>query len=220
MQIFQRARPQADNQAPVLPTTKLLFFDTRLAWLWLIVRLYVGYQWLTSGLAKVVGYSVAPGTFGQRIQGGSWLMGGHGATALHGFFMHSLSLAGGSNPTIQNWYAAFLQHMALPGVGVFACLIPLGELFVGLGLIFGVFTGIAAFFGALMNMNYLLAGSISINPILFLLEIFLILAWRICGFYGIDRFLLSRLKITSAHLPSVGTFQATTDPLTSESIQS
>jgi thiosulfate dehydrogenase [quinone] large subunit len=219
MQIFQRTRSQNISQAPAHPLTKLLFFDTRLAWLWLIVRLYVGYQWLTSGLAKVAGYSVAPGTFGKHIAGGSWLVGGHGATTLHGFFLHSLSLAGGANPTVQSWYAAFLQHIALPGVGVFAYLIPLGELFVGLGLIFGAFTGIAAFFGALMNMNYLLAGAISINPILFLLEIFLILAWRICGFYGIDRFLLARLKITSVPV-STTPFQATAATLTSESTQS
>jgi thiosulfate dehydrogenase [quinone] large subunit len=210
MQIFQRIRSQEISQVPVLPTAKALFFDTRLSWLWLIVRLYVGYQWLSSGMAKVAGYSLAPGSFGQHVAGGSWLVNAHGATVLHGFFLHSLSLAGGSNPTIQGWYAAFLQHMALPGVGVFAYLIPLGELFVGLGLIFGAFTGIAAFFGALMNMNYLLAGSISINPILFLLEILLILAWRISGFYGLDRFLLARLKISSTLLPA-NTFQPSAD---------
>ncbi len=194
MQTFQRIRSQAIRQVSVLPTTKLLFFDTRVAWLWLIVRLYVGYQWLTSGVAKVTGYSLAPSTFGQHVQGGSWLVGGHGAKALQGFFTHSLSLASGPNPVIQSWYAAFLQHIALPGTGVFCYLISFGELFVGLGLILGIFTGAAAFFGALMNMNYLLAGAISINPILFLLEIFLILAWRICGFYGVDRFLLARLR--------------------------
>jgi thiosulfate dehydrogenase (quinone) large subunit len=210
MQIFQRIRSRAISQVPVLPTTKLLFFDTRFAWLWLIVRLYVGYQWLTSGMAKVAGYSLAPGTFGQHVQGGSWLVGGHGAKSLQGFFTHSLALASGPNPVIQNWYAAFLQHIALPGVGVFSYLIPFGELFVGLGLILGLFTGVAAIFGALMNMNYLLAGSISINPILFLLEIFLILAWRICGFYGVDRFLLTRLRNTQTRL-STSTAQVITD---------
>ncbi|HEY5004100.1 MAG TPA: DoxX family protein [Ktedonobacteraceae bacterium] len=210
MQIFQRIRSQAISQVPVLPTTKLLFFDTRFAWLWLIVRLYVGYQWLSSGVAKVAGYSLSPGSFGRHVQGGSWLVGGHGEKALQGFFTHSLSLAGGPNPVIQNWYAAFLQHIALPGVGVFSYLIPFGELFVGLGLILGLFTGVAAIFGALMNMNYLLAGSISINPILFLLEIFLILAWRICGFYGVDRFLLTRLRNTQTRL-STSTAQVITD---------
>lgn len=194
MHILQRTRSQASGQVPALPITKLLFFDRRLAWLWLIVRLYVGYQWLSSGLAKVAGYSLVPSTFGHRVPGGSWLIGGHGARVLHGFFMHSLTLAAEANPTVQNWYGAFLQHIALPGAGVFAYVIPLGELFVGLGLICGAFTGIAAFFGVVMNMNYMLAGAISINPILFLLEIFLILAWRICGFYGLDRLVPPHLQ--------------------------
>jgi uncharacterized membrane protein YphA (DoxX/SURF4 family) len=38
-----------------------------------------------------------------------------------------------------------------------------GETLVGVGLILGAFTGIAALFGSLMNMNYLLAGAVSIN---------------------------------------------------------
>ena len=64
---------------------------------------------------------------------------------------------------------------------------------VGLGLLFGVLTGFAAFFGALMNMSFLLAGSTSVNPVLFTLAIGLILAWKVAGYYGVDRFLLPAL---------------------------
>jgi thiosulfate dehydrogenase [quinone] large subunit len=68
-----------------------------------------------------------------------------------------------------------------------------GEILVGLGLIFGVLTGIAAFFGVFMNMNFLLAGAVSINPIIGGLALFLVLAWRIAGYYGGDRYLLPLL---------------------------
>lgn len=61
---------------------------------------------------------------------------------------------------------------------------------VGLGLLFGALTGIAAFFGVLMNMSFLLAGSASTNPLLFTLGIGLILAWKVAGYYGLDRYLL------------------------------
>ncbi len=64
---------------------------------------------------------------------------------------------------------------------------------VGLGLLFGAFTGVAAFFSAFLNMSYLLAGSISINPEMFILALLLLLAWRIGGFYGLDRYLLPLL---------------------------
>ncbi|MBA2556267.1 MAG: DoxX family membrane protein [Chloroflexi bacterium] len=69
----------------------------------------------------------------------------------------------------------------------------LGEIAVGVGLILGLLTGIAAFFGALMNMSFLLAGSASTNPVMFTLAVGLMLAWKIAGYYGVDRYLLPRL---------------------------
>ena len=54
-------------------------------------------------------------------------------------------------------------------------------------------TGIAAFFGAFMNMSFLLAGSSSTNPVLFTLAIGLMLAWKVAGYYGLDRYLLPLL---------------------------
>lgn len=53
--------------------------------------------------------------------------------------------------------------------------------------------GVAAFFGALMNWNFMLAGSASSNPVLFLVAVLLILAWKVAGYYGLDRFLLPML---------------------------
>ena len=35
------------------PIAKALFSSTAAAWLWLVVRLYVGYEWLEAGLHKV-----------------------------------------------------------------------------------------------------------------------------------------------------------------------
>jgi thiosulfate dehydrogenase (quinone) large subunit len=80
-----------------------------------------------------------------------------------------------------------------PNPAIFAYLVTVGELLVGLGLIVGALTGIAAFFGIVMNMNYLLAGTVSTNPILGVLALFIVLAWRIAGYYGVDRYLLPLL---------------------------
>ena len=66
---------------------------------------------------------------------------------------------------------------------------------IGLGLLFGVLTGLAAFFGAFMNMSFLLAGSASTNPVMFTLAIGLILAWKVAGYYGVDRYLLPALGV-------------------------
>ena len=50
-----------------------------------------------------------------------------------------------------------------------------------------------ATFGTLMNANYLLAGTVSTNPLLFILGTWLVLAWRVAGYYGGDRYLLPLL---------------------------
>ena len=68
-----------------------------------------------------------------------------------------------------------------------------GEVLVGVALVIGALTGIAAFFGLFMNLNYLLAGTVSTNPVLFVLAIGIILAWRVAGFYGADAYLLPLL---------------------------
>jgi len=44
--------PKEVTQIPEPAVTRFLFADTRMAWLWLIVRLYVGYEWLTARLGK------------------------------------------------------------------------------------------------------------------------------------------------------------------------
>ena len=47
-----------------------------------------------------------------------------------------------------------------------------------------MFTGIAAFFGTILNESYLLSGTVSINPILLPLGTFLVLAWKTAGWWA------------------------------------
>ena len=103
--------------------------------------------------------------------------------------------AGAGSPAITyDWYRTFLQTLLDNHAYTwFAPLITFGEMAVGIGLLVGCLTGFAAFFGALMNMSFLLAGSASVNPVLFTLAIGLILGWKVAGYYGVDRYLLPML---------------------------
>jgi thiosulfate dehydrogenase [quinone] large subunit len=157
------------------PLSRFLFADTRASWLWLVVRLYLGYEWLNAGLEKIG----AP----------AWT-GAQAGAALTGFVKGAIAKATGEHPQVQDWYASFLQNVVLPNAGLFSYLVSYGELLVGIALILGALTGIAAFFGIFMNANYLLAGTVSTNPILAFLAIFIILAWRNAGWIGLDRWLL------------------------------
>ena len=166
---------QMVTQIPEPRLSRVLFADTRFAFLWLVVRLYVGWIWLEAGLEKV--------------QNPAWT-GSTAGVAMKGFIMGAIAKASGEHPAVQDWYAGFLNSVVIPNISVFSYLVAYGELLVGIALILGIFTGIAAFFGAFMNMNFLLAGTVSTNPILFLFELFLILAWRVAGWWGLDRYLL------------------------------
>ncbi len=157
------------------PVANFLFADTRTAWLWLILRLYIGWEWLLAGYEKLSN----PAWFGE-----------HAGSAVTGFLNGALQKTSGAHPDVASWYAWFIQNVVLPHTVIFSYLVSIGEVLTGIALILGLFTSIAAFAGGFMNMNYLFAGTVSINPIMFLIEIFLILAWRVAGWYGVDRFVL------------------------------
>jgi thiosulfate dehydrogenase [quinone] large subunit len=167
--------------------SRYLFSNTRAGLLWLPVRLFVGFSFLEAGLHKLFPEGKAVGA--------GWLDGG---ASLLGYWQNAVKVPEppGRAAITYEWYRDFLNLLINNDAqGWFGYLIVFGEIGVGLGLLFGILTGFAAFFGALMNMSFLLAGSASTNPVLFALGIGLILAWRVAGYYGVDRYLLPRLGV-------------------------
>jgi thiosulfate dehydrogenase [quinone] large subunit len=155
-----------------------LFGHVGWACIWLIVRLYVGWQWLSAGWGKL---------------GNPAWTGNQAGAAITGFVQGALTQTGGGNPEVQAWCASFLRTLVLPYADVWGYAVTTGEILAGIALILGIFTGIAAFFGSFMNMNYLLAGTVSTNPILFSLAILLVLGRKTAGWWGLDRWVLPLL---------------------------
>lgn len=160
------------------PFARFLFSNRSAGWVWLPIRILVGYSFFIAGWDKFTGTGWVDG-------GSSLLKYWQGAVAIP---------AAGHAPITYDWYRDFLNLLINNNAqGWFALLITFGEMAVGIGLIFGILTGLAAFFGALMNVSYLLAGSTSSNPVLFTFAIGIMLAWRVAGYYGVDRYLLPML---------------------------
>ena len=156
-----------------------LFNNTRWSWLWLLMRLYIGYTWLTSGWGK--------------LSNPAWMETGE---ALRGFWARAVEMPEApARPLIAfDWYRSFIESMLNAGAYTwFAKLIPVAEVLVGIALLLGAFVGIAAFFGAFLNWNFMMAGTASINPLMFVITILLILAWKTAGWIGLDRWLLPML---------------------------
>lgn len=157
------------------PFVQKLLNDPRAGWLWLVLRVWLGWQWFSSVQNK--------------LTNPAWVQTGD---ALKGFWTNAVSIPETGRPPIAfDWYRGFLQSMLdAQAYTWFAKLVVAGELLVGIALILGAFTGIAAFFGGFMNWNFMMAGSASTNPLLFILAIGLILAWKVAGYIGVDYFLL------------------------------
>jgi thiosulfate dehydrogenase [quinone] large subunit len=160
--------------------TRYLFSNRAAGLFWLPIRLFLGFSWIEASWHK--------------LTGGGWIT--DGGSALAGYWTNAIKVAPdtGKGAISFDWYRDFLSTL-LAGhhQAWFAWLIAFGEMAVGIGLLVGALVGVAAFFGALMNMSFLLAGSASTNPVLFTMAIGLMLAWKVAGYYGLDRYLLPML---------------------------
>jgi len=173
---------------------KWLFASTAAAWIWLVVRLYIGYEFLHAGWDKLTGTEAAHWyTWHSAFTDASWLR-DHGA-ALKGFvgFVTSPAMVHGPNAANNfGWYQNYLHFIGDHGA-FFAYAVTFGEILVGLGLIFGCLTGVAAFFGVVLNVSFGMAGIAGVNPEMAVLGMLLILAWRNAGYIGLDRYVLPAL---------------------------
>lgn len=138
----------------------------------LMIRFYVGYAWFTAGIGKVSnGFDAS------------------------GFLKGAIAKASGDNPVVQSWWGWFLEQVALPNANMFTFMVAWGEVFVGVGLILGGLTKTAAFFGIVMNMAFLLSGTVSTNPVLLALTLFILIAGSNAGRLGLDHYVFSKLNL-------------------------
>lgn len=166
---------RSDRTVEDPPFAKFLFSDTRMSAVWTVIRVLIGWTWLNSGWGK--------------LNNPAWMETG---AALQGFWTNAVAIPEQGRPPISfDWYRSFIQGLLDNGSYVwFAKLIAFGELMIGIALIVGAFVGIAALFAALMNWNFIMAGSASINGLLLVGAIVLVLAWKNAGYLGADYFLL------------------------------
>lgn len=151
---------------------ELLRHNTIAAGILAVIRIYLGYSWFTSGWGKITG-------------------GGFDAS---GFIQGAIAQSSGENPTVQSWWAIFLENIVLPDAGIFSFLVMWGELLVGIGLILGIFTTFAALMGIVMNFSFLFSGTVSTNPQMILLTVFILVAGANAGKFGLDRYVKPYVK--------------------------
>lgn len=148
-----------------------LLQEKKISFIWLIIRGYLAYEWILAGYHKIIN----PAWVGDKA-----------GTAITGFLQGALTKTSGAHPDVQAWYAFLIQHIALPQAQILSYVIAFGELFVGILLVLGLFTSVAAALGLAMNVSYLLAGTVSINPQMAVLQAVLLVACKTSGWLGLD----------------------------------
>jgi thiosulfate dehydrogenase (quinone) large subunit len=137
-----------------------------------LIRIFLGYQWMTAGWGKMTGGFDASGYL-------------QGAVA---------NPVKGPDGIVYGWWVSFLENFAIPNADLFNVLVAYGEFLVGLGLILGCLTTAAAFFGVVMNFAFMLSGTVSHNPTDILLGVFILVAGYNAGRYGLDRYVVPFLR--------------------------
>lgn len=149
------------------------YINRTMAIVWTILRIWLGLQWIDAGYSKIKsGFDVS------------------------GFLQSTIANARGDHPTVQGWYADFLEGFALPNKELFNILIPWGEFLVGLGLILGLATIPALIAGAFMNTNFIMAGVglFSLDSKLFVIAMILLFIGKRKYYYSLDRFAIPYIK--------------------------
>lgn len=196
------------------PLARWLFASPPAAWIWLVARLWLGWEWFQAGWGKVFGGNITLafwnwgsdeyGLTGDANVGwvtGGTTMGPEGelvtrevGDSVAGFAAGAIQAAEGPHPDVAfGWYVSFLEWIQGSAAPVVGPLVAVGELLIGVALILGLFTGIAAFLGATLNFSFVFAGSAGVNPAMILVSGLLILAWRNAGWLGVDRWVLPKL---------------------------
>ena len=173
------------------------FYRSRVASvIWLIARLWLGYSWLNAGYQKLWGSEKAA----------FWNGGGAG---VKGFATAGVTgSTSGKGGASYGWFAAFLHNFVIPNASWIAKVVTLSELVIGALLILGLFTGLAAFAGLVLNLVYMFSGSAGVNPAYAIVSVLLILAWRNAGWIGLDRLALPMIR--NRFRPGPGTVEPVT----------
>jgi thiosulfate dehydrogenase [quinone] large subunit len=157
-----------------------IFTDRRITGIpWLLLRLFIGYLWLDAGLHKV---------------GAATWTGDQAPSSIHGFLMGALAKTTGERPSVYAWYGDFINNVALPNELLFSYLVAYGEVLVGVALLLGLFSKWAAFWGVVMNLSFLLAGTTSSNGYMLAAQMAMLFGGLGVSFYGLDTFVLPFAK--------------------------
>jgi thiosulfate dehydrogenase [quinone] large subunit len=149
--------------------------------LWAVARICVGWVFLQASLEKI---------------GAPEWTGAQAGAAVRGFLGYAASpqMTGGPHPNVLSPYAWLDTHVLLPHAVALSYMVTCGEFLIGVALILGLATRVAALGGAFLNIMYLLSGAAGPNVPMLPIELSIVLVGTTAGLIGLDTALLPYLR--------------------------
>jgi len=132
---------------------------------WTAMRVWLGAMWIQAGVAKLWGAENAA------------FLHNHGA-GVAGFATHSSAA--------YSWWTSFLHGFVVPNAGWIGILVAVAEFVIGIALVLGLFTPIAALGSLALLFTYVMSGTASVCAFYALFAIVILATWRTSGWIGID----------------------------------
>lgn len=132
---------------------------------WLAMRVWLGIMWIQAGWAKLFG---AENAFFLH----------HNGAGVAGFAAHGTPA--------YSWWGHFLTGFVVPNAGWVAVLVAVSELVIGVALVAGLFTRIAALGSLALLFTYVMSGTASVCAWYALFAIVILVMWRTSSWIGID----------------------------------
>jgi thiosulfate dehydrogenase (quinone) large subunit len=132
---------------------------------WLAMRVWLGIMWIQAGWAKLFG---AENAFFLH----------HNGAGVAGFAAHGTPA--------YTWWGHFLTGFVVPNAGWIAVLVAVSELVIGVALVAGLFTRVAALGSLALLFTYVMSGTASVCGWYALFAIVILTMWRTSGWIGFD----------------------------------
>jgi thiosulfate dehydrogenase [quinone] large subunit len=151
---------------------------------WTAMRVWLGIMWIQAGKAKLWGSESAGFMH-------------HNGAAVAGFATHGTAA--------YTWWHSFLTGVVIPNSGAIGVLVAVAEFAIGIALVLGVFTRLAALGSLALLFTYVMSGTASVCAFYALFAIVILTMWKTASWLGIDGLWAgyrSRHPILPLHLPT------------------
>jgi len=136
-----------------------------MAIVWTAMRVWLGIMWIQAGVAKLWG-----------AENPAFLH--NNGAGVAGFAAHGVPA--------YSWWGSFMHGFVVPNAGWIGVLVAVAEFAIGVALVLGLFTPIAALGSLLLLFTYVMSGTASVCAFYALFSVVLLATWRTSGWIGID----------------------------------